>query len=194
MSHFSSLNTKFANLKTLVEALMSMGVPAGEIKVLESLKGQLPKLVQGQVQTMAKAQKTYSSRWGSRSGQPCEVIVTEAGMKELAKAAGAHVDAYELGVFELQRAELGFYDCQCTENPGYIPTYDGYEAGHLLPGYLMAMYQIEVLKDNPHVEVSQLARNENGEFVLRTRQRKQEGRHTGTRSRVAAMLGGSRRR
>lgn len=167
MSHFASMACKFADPHHLIATLLAMGIPAHEILVHASV-GSF-----GGCGTLEELRSTSSSRWDGyatrhkyKPSEPCGIIVTEAGLRACAEAAG---DVPGLG--DRQAAELGFYDCNCVENPGYLAAADPFEAGEKFVGYLTAAYELGVFQKDPRFQASEIAELPNGDFKIVIRKR-----------------------
>jgi len=194
MSHFTTLKGKFASVRQMIDALQFMGVPLNEILIDKALG-----VFEG-TQQMDAPRKTVSSRFrNTRSEQPCQIIVTEKGMKAMAEAAEAKQNCGysmrksegNIGIFKDQDAEFGFYDCGCEENPGFVPATDPYVSGEEMVGYFTACYEIMGLRGNKDLEVSQIARDEDGNFILQVRKPQKQGKFAALGSAFGGLGGGS---
>lgn len=189
MSHFSAMAAKYTNAQQIVDTLKAMGVPEDEIYALSSLS------VSG-CKSMTKPHVARSSQWTGTQARGCDIYVTENGMKAMAQAAGAEgcVDSsMGLNGTPRQRCELGFSDCGCEENPGYVMNADPYESGSAFPGYFTAMYQAVGLRGTD-MEHSTIHQNEDGSFRLVLRKRQEnKGRGSRIASRARQLVSGRRR-
>lgn len=180
MSHFSAMKAKYSNFQQIVDTCRAMGVPASEIYALRSLglKG---------CQQMHQPHVARSSEW-STEAEGCDIYVTQTGMRAMAQSAGAK--GGEMGIYPSdcrQRCELGFQDCGCADNPGYVMQTDRYESGSAFPGYFTAMYQLTGIKNDPGKEASSVEVTGRGQFRIVVRETKKQ------RSRVSRLAAGARR-